>query len=285
MTLTKPDFKLDAPNPYRETATDAEWWFWLRLEELHAPGKLGGIFANKPGFHNKGNTLKTTRPNDYSIRDRVNQSGLGMNHASALDWTFPDAQAGNFSSIDKFTSRLLTSALDKNDPRLDLILFEFYGQADNDRAVEGFNEYREQAVTSDDSHLWHIHFSFLRSKCGDFWAFWALLTVLMGWSVAKWRASLPAPPPPLPVKPKPIVSIPKGIPEHKPGSRTLKAGMRGTDVVFVQKFIGDARMGKADGIAGEKFTKGVAWYQRMRGISKPDGVMTKGGPTWRAMGH
>jgi hypothetical protein len=282
MTLTKPDFKLDKPNPYASTTTDAVWWLWLRLEELHSAGQLGGTYANKPGFHNKGNTIKATRPNDYSVRDKVNQSGPGMTHSSALDWTFPDAQSGHYANIDKYSSRLLASMLDKNDPRLDLVLFEFYGQADNDRTVEGYNEYREDYVSSDSSHLWHIHMSFLRSKCGDFWAMWALLTVLMGWSVAKWRASLPAGTPVVPAKPKP--KPPVGIPEHAPGSRTLKAGMSGTDVVFVQKFIGSKHMGAADGKAGPKFTSGVKWYQDLRGLAA-DGVLTKGGPTWKAMGH
>lgn len=283
MTLTKPDFKLDKKNPYESTVTDAAWWLWCRLEELYPAGELGGFYADKSGFHNTGPHNKAKWPGNYSIRDKVNQSGPGYTKSSAIDWTFPDAQSGHYGNIDKFSSRLLASMLDKADPRLDLILFEFYGQADSDRTVEGYNEYREEYVTSDSSHLWHIHMSFLRSKAGDFWAMWALLTVLMGWSVAKWKASLPAGTPAPPVKPKPPTD--GKIPTVALGSRTLKAGVSpGTDVVFVQKFIGSAHMGAADGIPGPKFTSGVKWYQNLRGLAA-DGVMTKGGPTWRAMGH
>lgn len=284
------------PNPI-EQATDAEWWLWLRLQELEPASLLGGIFADKKGFHQTGNANRREWPTNYSIRHSVNQSGPGMTHASALDWTFPDAQNGDYRTIDKYTSRLVASSLDQRDPRLDLVLFEFYGQADNDRQVEGRNEYTEENVTANDTHLWHLHFSFLRSKCGSFWGMWAIYTVLAGWSVAKWRDSLPATDPnsshfdggggsPAPRPTPRPTPAPTKLKEYALGSRTLKGGVApGTDVQFVQKWIGSKHMGPADGIPGPKFTAGVKWYQRYRKIMKnPDGVVTKGGATWRHMG-
>lgn len=272
MTLTKPVFTLDKPNPNPKLITDAEWWLWLRLDELEPASQLGGIYANKTGFHNTGNANTDHGQGDprtnYSIRDAVNRRGAGMTHASALDWTFPDAQRGDFRTIDKYTSRLLKSALDSADPRLDMILHEFYGQADNDRAVEGYDELHERHVSSDDSHLWHIHMSFLRSECDDMWGMWALLTVLLGWSVAQWRASLPAAPKP-PSVPKP--PTPAGLPVHKLGSRVLRntsPDMRGTDILTYQKFIGGI---KADGVFGDDTERRTREYQRMRGY-KVDGV-------------
>jgi hypothetical protein len=161
---------------------------------LEPLSRLGGILAWKSGFHSTGKYNTENYPGNYSIRDSVNRIGpWWWTKSSALDWTFLNAQAGNYVTIDKYTSRLMASALDSNDPRLDLILFEFYGQSDTDKAVEGYNEYREEYATSDSSHLWHIHLSFLRSQCGNFWGMWALLTVLMGWSVSRWRDSLPEP--------------------------------------------------------------------------------------------
>jgi hypothetical protein len=277
VVLTRPDFKLSAPNP-NPLVTDAEWWLWLRLHELEPSSQLGGIYAAKPGFHNRGD-----RVNDYSTRDRANQSGPGMTHASALDWTFPSAQRGDFSRINLYTKRLVASSLDSKDPRLDLVLFEFFGQADSDRHVEGRDLLHDQDSTADDTHLWHLHFSFLRSRCADFHGMWALLTVLMKWDVTRWRGSVPVAST-VPTTPTPV-STPAGLPSYPPGSRTLRYVaahlMAGTDVAYVQRFIGPARCGPADGIAGPKFDAGTRWYQTMRGLPV-DGVVAA--LVWHAMG-
>lgn len=71
---------------------------------------------------------------------------------------------------------------------------------------------------------------------------------------------------------------------HKPGSRTLRLAdplMTGDDVAYVQKWIGPARAGAADGKFGSQTQAGVRWYQSMRGLTV-DGVV--GAQTWRSMG-
>lgn len=287
MTLTKPDFKLDKPNPNSQIP-NAIWWFMLRLEELEPKSQNGGILAFKPSFHAPGNWIEEHYPKHYSIRDKVNQSGPGMADASAWDWTFPDAQKGNYRTIAKYTKRLWASAHDAKDPRLDLWLFEFFGQADSDSYVEGYNEYREDEVTADQSHTWHLHGSVKRSLANSFWGAWATLTVLMGWTVAQWRASLPATDPNSDdkVSPKPVPKpVPGKLPHYALGSRTIREGTSpGTDVEYIQKFIGPSRMGPADGIPGKKFTSGVKWYQKMRfGWKNPDGVVEKNGQTWKSL--
>lgn len=282
MTLTRPDFKLEKANPNPSQITDATWWLWLRLDELEPASKLGGILANKKGYHGTGAFNLAHYPDNYSVRDAVDRTGPAWKtHASALDWTFPDAQAGNYATIDRYTSRLVRSAQDQGDPRLDLILREFYGQADTDSHVEGWDERREAAVTSDSSHLWHIHFSFIRSRVHDFWGHWALLTVLMGWDEARWRATIPGSVPAPAPKPPANSTI---LPSYRLGSRILKntsPDMKGTDVAYVQRWIGPQRAGKADGIFGSTTEKGVRWYQRMRGL-RADGIV--GPVTWRNMG-
>lgn len=287
--LTRPDFALvdrtgvARPNPNPGQITNAEWWLWLHLQALESKTKLGGILAMKSGYHAPGSYNLKNYPGNYSIRDAPDKTGpWWKDFSSALDWTFPDAQAGNFATIDRYTSRLLKSALDAGDPRLDLILVEFYGQADNDRAVEGYDERDEHHATSDASHLWHLHLSFIRSKCGDFWGMWALLTVLMGWTVAQWRASLPAPPEPKPV-PKP--TTPAALPVHRLGSRVLELKspqMRGTDVQLLQKFMGRV---PADGIFGPATKTRLVAYQKMRGL-KADGIAGPKtlGPIVKALG-
>lgn len=190
--MLKPDFALKAPNPNPRRITDALWWFKERCDELEPElGEFLGILAWKPGFHSTGQYNLQNFPGNYSIRDSVNRTGpWWRDYSSAFDWGFLDAKARDYSTISKYSNRLRNSGRDPLDPRLDLSLFDFYGQTDNDVEVEGWNEYREENTSSDPSHLWHIHFGFLRSKVGDFWGMWALYTVLIGWTVQQWQSSL-----------------------------------------------------------------------------------------------
>lgn len=291
MTLTRPDFRLTIPNARALNTTDAVWGMSRRMLQREPSTRDGGTYADKPGYHNKGSQVRDagvgSRDTDYSIRDAVDRTGpwwRGM--SSAWDWTFTTAQAGDYTLIDRYTSRLVRSAMDPNDPRLDMSIREFYGQADTDTHVEGWDERRDVAVTSDSSHLWHIHTSFRRDKVGDVWAIWAYETVLLGASVAEWRATLPVSTP----VPAPAPVVPAGIPTVRAGSRVLwfdaatnkpNPKLRGTDVAYVQRWIGPTRMGPADGIAGARFSDGVRWYQRMRGLTA-DGKV--GQRTWAAMG-
>lgn len=279
--LTKPDFTLPSPNPRKSNTTDAAWWLRCHLLALESTTRDGGTYANKSGFHGFGKDQvdkgQGNSGTNYSIRDGVNRTGpLWKTMSSAFDWTFTTAQRGDYALIDRYTSRLMQAAVDPADTRLDLGLFEFYGQADSDKQVEGYDELHEKNVTSDDSHLWHLHLSFLRNKCGDFWAMWAIYTVLIGWTYRQWLASLPQEEKPNPpVNPVPPNS-PAALPNYRLGSRVLRYTpgnlMRGTDVKQIQLFIGPKQMGKADGIAGPKFKSGVLWYQKMRGIKPYDGI-------------
>lgn len=86
---------------------------------------------------------------------------------------------------------------------------------------------------------------------------------------------------------KPPVSAPNPPTGRAPGSRTLRLTvpslMTGTDVLYVQRFIGSPA-GAADGQYGPATVRGVKWYQGMRGAkgAAVDGVV---GPwTWGQMG-
>lgn len=63
----------------------------------------------------------------------------------------------------------------------------------------------------------------------------------------------------------------------KPGSRTLKLGLTGPDVAYLQRWLGIPD----DDEFGPATEKRVRWYQKMRGIAV-DGVV--GPKTWHAMG-
>lgn len=278
-TLTKPDFRLTEPNT-NPFVPDPLWWLWLVMKLfVGADLQLGGIYANKSGFHNTRRANSKNWPNNYSIRDVINQSG-DADLAAGIDLTFISAQRGDYTNINIYTKRLVHSALDPNDPRLDMYVFEFYGQADTDTHVEGYDEYHEREVTSDSSHLWHIHISAIRSKVESYWGAWALYTVLIGWTTAQWRASLPEAPPVVQPPVKPVTGI-SSLPPHINGAHEVKEGHRGTDVLYIQKFIGP-RAGTADGVFGADTKAGVIWYQKMRGLTA-DGIV--GPKTWKALGY
>jgi hypothetical protein len=157
------------------------WWFWLEFQKLEPTCELGGIYAPKPGYHNYRDALPKT---DYSVQLAADKLGPG-NMAAGIDLTFPDAQAGRYATIVKYADRLLRSGLDPNDPRGNY-LREFYGQADSDIQVEGWDFVYLRYVTSDSSHLWHLHLSFLRQFLNDLNAFKAVLSILRGETVAQW---------------------------------------------------------------------------------------------------
>jgi len=163
--------------------TDAMWWLWGELQRLEPSTKLGGTFASKPGYHNYRNALPR---NDYSVCDQPPDGGGPGDMCGAIDWTFPDAQAGNYTTIARYTKRLLASAQDLHDERLDGWR-EFYGQANTDTYVEGWDCRYGVPATSDPSHLWHIHLSENRDQSTSVDNKEALLSVLKGETVEQWR--------------------------------------------------------------------------------------------------
>lgn len=162
--------------------TDEMWWLWQQLQALEPDSALGGTYADKPGYHNQRNALPSY---DYSVCDRPPDDGGPGDVCAAIDWTFYDAQRGDYSTISKYTKRLLASAKDLDDPRLNGWR-EFYGNADDDSYVEGWDCRYYCAATSDSSHLWHIHISENRDQTRSMDNKVALLSVLKGESVADW---------------------------------------------------------------------------------------------------
>lgn len=157
---------------------------WPGFKDIEPSVRLGGIYANKPGYHNKRENLPSS---DYSVGqfavDRVGPA----DEASAIDLTFPDAQGGNYSTISKYSKRLY-AARNEGDERTKFMR-EFFGQIDSDRSVEGWDYSKNRASSSDSSHLWHIHISIHRKYINSVTAMRAILSILKGETLEQWRGS------------------------------------------------------------------------------------------------
>jgi hypothetical protein len=169
-------------NPNPDSITDEMWWFWQQLQALEPTSQLGGVYAAKPGYHNKRRNLPAW---DYSVTDDPPDKDGPDDKAAAIDWTFPDAQRGDYSTIAKYTQRLIDSGADPHDPRMDGWR-ECFGNADSDSYVEGWDFRYGVPSTSDSSHLWHIHLSESRSQTTSRANKEACLSVLRGETVAQW---------------------------------------------------------------------------------------------------
>lgn len=192
-----PDFALTKPNPNPSRMTDALWWLVCQRELLEPElTDNGGTYADKPGYHNAGENLpdhgEGNLRTDHSIRREPDRVGpWWRTKASAHDWTFRDAQRGDYHTITLYTRRLIHAMEDVNDPRPDYVYAYTLGQVDGDVVVEGYNEYKDLPETSGDkTHLWHRHDSLRRNIIGSFPHMWKALTIDMGWSVEDWLKSI-----------------------------------------------------------------------------------------------
>src|SRR5574342_20486 len=255
-----------APNPIPSRITHHMWAFWQECQVIMgATVAYGGIYANKRGYHNTRAANEANWPGNYSIRLAADQQGPD-DKAAAHDLTYPSAQAGNYAVIRVYSARLLAAGR-SGDPRGNY-LREFYGQADADSNVEGYDYVYNREVTSDPRHLWHIHLSWLRMYVQDPAAFRAVLSVLRGESLAAWRAH------------EAVIAAARPV----PGSRVLRyigpdadnQMQHGQDVETVQRRVGAF----PDGWYGPKTETAVKVWQLGRKLTV-DGVT--GPQTWASV--
>lgn len=233
---------------------------WPGLKTLSPGSKLGGILARKPGYHNSRDHLPST---DYSVAQFAIDREGPATEGSAIDWTFPDAQAGDFRTIAHF-SRLLLDAGRSGDPRT-YPMREFFGNADSDTSVEGWDFAKGRASSSDSSHLWHIHISIHRKYINDPAAMRSILSILAG--------------DPRPVTPRPPAGTPLTWTEKTVNALpTLRRGGTGTPVRRAQALTNVAgyRLTE-DGNFGPLTEGTVKSFQRAKGLTT-DGIV--GPRTW-----
>lgn len=169
-------------NPDPGHIPDSLWWLWEQAATFIPGVRLGGIYANKSGYHNTVNSNKKTWPGDYSIRLALDLTQPD-NRARAIDLTMDTTQ------MIMRTRLLQASALDPVDDRL-AALREFYGTLDG-VTVYGLIKDTEDGPwrlsTSDSSHLWHIHQSFFTAYCSRMDAAEANASVLRGETWDQWQ--------------------------------------------------------------------------------------------------
>ena len=148
--------------------TDAIEHLFERIRAGYPAAVLGGIYANKPGYHNKRDALP---PNDYSVIEPDDRAGSGAN-ASALDVTLYAA-----ADMARITKRLI-ALTDADEPRIQ-VLREFLGTVDGG-SVTGRDVRGGYPISGDDSHLWHLHLSVYRKWADDRTALDAVADAILG---------------------------------------------------------------------------------------------------------
>jgi len=170
-------------NPNPAMITNEMWALWEGCSAVLPGVRLSGIYANKVCYHNSVKANKANWPGAYCIKLPLDLKGP-QDKARAIDLTLSDAE------MKKRTGLLRAAALHPNDDRL-LGVREFYGTL-NGTTVYGLSRNTDSgtwvSVTSDTSHLWHIHISEWSFYCNQWPAQEMILSVLSGETWEAWLA-------------------------------------------------------------------------------------------------
>lgn len=230
-------------SPPNSFTTQAIWDLWLSVSRaLGSKVKLGGIYANKPGYHN---TRAQNSSGNYSVTLPLDKQGPS-NKAAALDLTFPSA-----ADMKLYTDRL-RKAMQSRDPRMGSVK-EFYGTL-NGSVVYGLGKKSRDgapySTSADKSHLWHIHISFFRADVENWNRLKGIAEVLIG-------ASLPS----------------SGNATIEGGIMLPKYGAKGTVVGYWQRMLLAAgeklpKYGVDNHYGDETKNAVLSWYKRNGGDPK-----------------
>jgi hypothetical protein len=198
------------PNPAR--ITDATWRYWEAVSK-HDNIQLGGIHVRKRGYHGTRAENRASWPGDYSYADYAADREGPEDKASAVDSTYYAAHSGDHRGIIRDTKRLDVAARAR-DPRLYIdgvpVLREFIGTLDGETVycydLQARRVYLDRAL----SHLWHRHDSITRKFCGDWSALAGVASVVVGESLAEWRARTEEP-----VTPEQVAAVAAAVWAHK----------------------------------------------------------------------
>lgn len=190
----RPDFTI-LNEPGNIHVTRAQRWLTDQLIDLERRTLISGWYAHKPGYHDTvaHNDARSGVGKDYSARDPQDRRGP-RNRTRAWDWTFRDAQVGNFTSFERYGDRFM-AAYRAKDPRLSGWR-EYLGRVStpviiNEESTKRVGiDFRHRYLRIPDStHDWHVHASESTEYVESFENKWAFLTIAAGWTLAEWRQS------------------------------------------------------------------------------------------------
>lgn len=239
------------PNPSRITV--ATWDKAVRIVNNTPFCVLGGIYVRKTGYHASKNDNLASWPGSYSVRHTLDRDRGPNDKGRATDYTFTNAQRGDYSTIATHSGRLYRAGK-RRDPRL-MGYVEFFGQIDSDRTVEGVNFRTGKDTTSDGTHLWHVHESESGEMVGEWINADAFCSVWFDESLQAWITRI-------------------GYPAF-PGV-TLRIGSMSASTFLVQRWIGIP----ADGIFGPGTEAAVRNFQNKNRLDVDGHV---GPNTWRVI--
>lgn len=163
-----------AANPDPSRITTAMWRLWEGARVAIPGVRLGGIYANKSGYHNTVAANLARWASNYSVRLAIDKQAP-RDKARAIDFTLSTAQM-------KVVTKRLADAAARNDPRLKAVR-EFYGTL-NGTVVYGRSKDGPtgawRASSADSSHTWHIHISIFTPYVDDWAALAGILAVIAG---------------------------------------------------------------------------------------------------------
>ena len=240
----------------------------LEVEAMYPSAVFSGIVAFTGGYHA---SIEDSVPGSYSVvrpDDAAPPGDWPRNLAAAFDMSM------NSNDMIVASQRIVAVWENQHDTRRNYI------NACNGW-LGGGNAIRWDFVTGGWSvaswdHTWHTHSEWRRKYVNDPVAKRAFTSMYAGESHDAFLAWVGVPPAGGGTTPPPDGSLPY----YPNGTRTLYRDnpmLTGTDVKYVQQFIGSNKCGPADGIFGDKTVSGVRWYQGMRGITV-DGIV--GPVTW-----
>lgn len=214
------------PDPHRISAE--MWKFWLWCKTTYPQVELGGIYADKRGYHNAAENLPRT---DYSRRRPADWGG-DKTKSAAIDLTFRSTK-----DMARFSKRLLAAGRSGN-REMRVYVREFFGTLDG-KTVCGWDYAKGAPSSSNKTHLWHIHISVRRKHLNNPKAFAILRKILMGTDkpVKKVAPKPVAKPAPKPVKApaKAPVKAPAKPPTKAPAKPVVKPKVAPAKYVLVLK--------------------------------------------------